>query len=72
MDAWGIEGCEQNRDWIIEQLKANAEKYSWLETIKIAAQNLINPFAVSLAMSGDFYSAIVDSAIQRAKERGVT
>lgn len=72
MDAWGIDGCEQNRDWIIEKLKSNAEKYSWLETIKIAAQNLINPFAVSLAMSGDFYSAIVDAAIQRAKERGVT
>jgi hypothetical protein len=24
MNQWGVEGCEQNREWIVQQLESNA------------------------------------------------
>ena len=67
MDQLGVEGCEQNRDWIVSQLEANAAKWSWLETLKIAASNVTNPLALSLAFRGNIYHALLDEAIARKK-----
>lgn len=71
MDSWGIEGCEQNRDWIVQQMEANAAKWSWLEKLQIAATNAVNPLALSLAFRGNVYHALLDEAIQRAKAHKV-
>lgn len=69
MDQLGVDGCEQQRDWIVSQLEANAAKWSWLETLKIAANNVTNPLALSLAFRGSIYHALLDEAIARAKDR---
>lgn len=68
MNEFGIDGCERKKDWIISELKANAEKYSWIETLTIAAQNITNPFAISLVLSGDLYESLFDAAMTKAKE----
>jgi len=67
MDAWRIDGCEQNRDWIVQQLEANAAKWSWLEKLQIAASNAVNPLALSIAFRGNIYHALLDEAIQRSR-----
>ena len=67
MNAWGVDGCEQQRDWIVSQLEANAAKWSWLETLQIAASNAVNPLALSLAFRGNIYHALLDEAIQRSR-----
>ena len=67
MNQWGVEGCEQNREWIVQQLEANSAKYSWFEKIQIAISNAVNPLALSLAFRGNVYHALLDEAIARAK-----
>lgn len=69
MDAWGIDGCEQHRDWIVQQIEANAAKWSWIEVLQIAARNAVNPLALSLAFRENVYHALLDEAIARAKSR---
>lgn len=69
MDAWGIDGCEQNREWIVQQIEANAAKWSWLEKLQIAATNAVNPLALSLAFRGNVYHALLDEAIQRFRQK---
>lgn len=69
MNELGIEGCEKQRDWIVAQLEANAAKWSWLEVLQIAASNVTNPLALSIAFRGNIYHALLDEAISRAKSR---
>lgn len=69
MDQLGVEGCEQQRQWIVQQLETNAAKWSWLEVLAIAASNAVNPLALSLAFRGNVYHALLDEAIARAKSR---
>lgn len=69
MDQLGIEGCEQQRQWIVQQLENNAAKWSWLEVLQIAASNATNPLALSIAFRGNIYHALLDEAISRAKSR---
>lgn len=69
MDKLGVNGCELNRDWIVSQLEANAAKWSWLETLQIAASNALNPLALAIAFRGNIYHALLDEAIARAKAK---
>lgn len=69
MDELGVLGCEMQRDWIVQQLEANAAKWSWLEVLQIAASNVANPLALSIAFRGNIYHALLDEAISRAKAR---
>lgn len=69
MNELGVEGCEQQREWIVQQLEGNAAKWSWLEVLQIAASNAVNPLALSLAFRGNIYHALLDEAIARAKAR---
>lgn len=74
MDRWGIDGCEQpqNRQWIIEQLQANAAKYSWGETLSAAAGVVANPRQWLTAMRLNPLSmaeSLLDEALRRAKAK---
>lgn len=71
MNELGIEGCERQRDWIVQQLEANAAKWSWLEKLQIAASNVTNPLALAIAFRGNIYHALLDEAIARAKRQHV-
>lgn len=68
MNELGVEGCEKQRDWIVQQLEANAVKWSWLEKLQIAASNVTNPLALSLAFRGNVYHALLDIAIDRYRQ----
>lgn len=69
MDELGVQGCEKQRDWIVQQLEANAAKWSWLEVLQIAAANVTNPLALSIAFRGNIYHALLDEAIARASRQ---
>jgi hypothetical protein len=74
MDYWGIDGCEQpqNRQWIIEQLQANAAKYSWGETLSAAASVVVNPSQWLTALRLNPLSmaeSLLDEALRRAKAK---
>lgn len=71
MDELGIDGCELQREWIVQQLEANAAKWSWLEKLQIAANNVTNPLALSIAFRGNTYHALLDEAIARAKAKAI-
>lgn len=65
----GVQGCEMQREWIVQQLEANAAKWSWLEVLQIAASNVANPLALAIAFRGNIYHALLDEAIERARAR---
>lgn len=69
MNEWDIDGCEQNREYIVSELKCNAEKYSLTEKVLATIRNIHKPFAISLAISGDVYNSVLDEAIRRTKEK---
>lgn len=69
MNELGVEGCERQREWIVQKLEANAAKWSWLEVLQIAASNATNPLALSIAFRGNIYHALLDEAIARSKSR---
>lgn len=69
MDQLGVDGCEQQRDWIVKQLEANAAKWSWSELIQILAGNVTDPLALAIAFRGNIYHALLDKAIARAKSK---
>lgn len=69
MNELGVEGCERQREWIVQKLEANAAKYSWLEVLQVAASNAKNPMALAIAFRGNIYHALLDEAIARAKAR---
>lgn len=69
MNELGADGCEESRDEIIKELACNGRKYSWLETLKIAATNMNSPMAISFGMSGNVYGAMLDEAIRRTRQK---
>ena len=68
MNKWGIEGCETNRKSILNQLRINGRRYSWSEKIKVALKILRTPLIVSLSMTGDVYTTLLDEALRRCRE----
>ena len=69
MNTLGIEGCESKREELKKELACNGHKYSWLETLKIAATNMSNPMAIAFGISGDVYGAMLDEAIRRTRQK---
>ena len=73
MDAWGVEGCSlpENHAWIVDRLTANAEKYSWRDTITAATNLASHPslwsahFLIRMAVGG-WIDALIEEAIRRA------
>jgi glycosyltransferase involved in cell wall biosynthesis len=75
MDIWGVEGCRnpENFTWILSQVDKNAEKWSWAETLKIAAANLSKPGAWKLAWRlnpMELHKSLIEEAIRRFEEKG--
>ena len=74
MDRWGIAGCEEpkNRQWIIDQLQANAAKYSWSEAIYASAYIVLHPSQWLTALRLNPVSiaqSLLDEAIRRTKAK---
>jgi len=74
MDQWGVNGCRQkkNFDWIVERVKENARKYSWLETIIAATKAMSHPSEWADMLSVPFSSippSLVYIAIERARKK---
>jgi hypothetical protein len=74
MDRWGLHNCElpQNRQWIIEQLQANAAKYSWAEKIYTSAYVVLHPSQWRTALRLNPLSmaeSLLDEALRRAKAK---
>lgn len=73
MNRWGVEGCRmpENYAWIVDQIKANAAKYSWRETIVAAGNMMLHPslwsawFLIRMSIDG-WIEALVNEAIRRA------
>jgi hypothetical protein len=63
MNAWGIDGCEANRDAIIEWLQQSAAEQGWIDKAKAGTALLTK----SWFRSSDAYNSILDEALRRAK-----
>lgn len=65
MDVWGVDGCRAHFDEIVEHLRLNAEKYSFLQHVKAAA------LAVAAGLFGrinpvDPFPGLVEEVLRRA------
>lgn len=65
MNRWGIEGCRENRAWIIARMKDNYKKYSTWEAIK-AAVHAKRSGLLKQIKKMDPFGSLVDLAIERA------
>jgi hypothetical protein len=64
MNAWGIDGCRDHREDIVEWLKEAYTHATWLETIRAGWRGLwvVNPL--------EPFGSLVDEAIRRAEAKG--
>jgi len=67
MDAWGVEGCSlpKNHAWIVEQIRANAAKWTWAEKLGIAMRAATSELMLVIDPL-DVYGSLVNEAIRRA------
>jgi hypothetical protein len=64
MNAWGIDGCKEHRQEIIDRLREAASEASWSQTFT-AASGLLSK---SWFLIFDPYGSIVDESIRRAEK----
>lgn len=69
MDRWGPEGCRQNTDVILEQLRARQKELGWLEWFKTAAHAALQGLAGKVDWS-DPAPGLLAEAIRRAEAKG--
>jgi len=70
MDVWGVAGCRDNREKIIEQIKANADKWGWTQKLANYAKAGFNAVWSGLVFKLnplDPIPGMVDVAIDRAE-----
>ncbi len=68
MDDWGVAGCKQNRDQIVEWMREGQTRWGWKEKLTAAA----NAVKIGLAFKLnplDPFPSLVDEAISRAEEK---
>jgi hypothetical protein len=75
MDYWGVEGCRlpDRYEWILQNVKANAEKWTWAEKLRIAASAATTAAGWKLAWKINplkLEESLIDEAIRRAEEKG--
>ena len=75
MDYWGVEGCRlpDRYEWILQNVKANAEKWTWAEKLRIAASAATTSAGWKLAWKINplkLEESLIDEAIRRAEEKG--
>lgn len=66
MDLWGVAGCREHFDEIVERLRMNAEKYTLWEQFKAAGRALQTGLAFHLNPL-DPFPGLVKEAIRRAE-----
>lgn len=66
MDGWGIEGCRQNREAILERLRQRYKETSWKTALNAAFQSVVtgNVFGMDVLHPIEW---LVDEAIRRAE-----
>ena len=65
MDHWGVAGCRENRDTIVEWMRAGQDKWGWTEKLRAAANAVTTGLAFQLDW-GDPFPSLIDEAIRRA------
>jgi len=68
MNKWGIEGCRQNREAIINWLREEEKKRGWGEKLKAGVLTITTGLVASISPT-DSLGSLVDLAIQRAEDR---
>ncbi len=66
MDGWGIEGCRQNREAILERLRQRYKETSWKTALNAAFQSVVtwNVFGIDVLHPIEW---LVDEAVRRAE-----
>lgn len=67
MNRWGVDGCRDNRDYIIEQLTKRMDELGMGERLVIAARGVATGLAFKLDLA-DVVGSLVDEAIRRAEQ----
>lgn len=68
MNDWGVDGCLQNRDTIIEWLKSGQVRWGWRDKMQAAAMAVVTGLAFKLNPI-DPFPGLVDECIRLAKEK---
>ena len=69
MDMWGVSGCRQRKDEIVQKIKANAGKWGWSDKLANYPRAAWNSLVTGLALKInplDPIPGLVEVAIQRA------
>lgn len=70
MDAWGVAGCRQRRDTIIQWLRDGQGRWKWSDKLRAAGMALANGLAFKLNPL-DPYPGLVDESIRLAAAKEV-
>lgn len=65
MDAWGIEGCQQNREAILERLRQRYKETSWKTSLNAAWQTIVSGKVFEMNVLHPL-EWLVDEAVRRA------
>lgn len=65
MNIWGVEGCREHREKIVEHLRKSADKRGWLDHLNARCKAAANGLALSVNWL-DPIPSLVDLAIERA------
>jgi hypothetical protein len=68
MDRWGVAGCKQHREQIIEWLREGAPRWKWTDHLAAAAKAVITGYAFRLN-AADPFPSLVDEAIRQAEAK---
>jgi hypothetical protein len=68
MNVWGVDGCRQNRDTIIQWMRDGMQHWGWVDQLKAAAAAVRTGLAFQVNWF-DPFPDIIDQAINRAAEK---
>jgi hypothetical protein len=66
MDLWGVEGCRENRETIIEWMRAGQGRWGWKDKLAASAKAVTSGLAFKLNPL-DLFPSLIDEAIRRAE-----
>jgi hypothetical protein len=66
MNAWGVDGCRERRDEIVDWFRENQDKFGWREKLAAATAAVASGLAFRINIL-DQFGSIVDEAIRRAE-----
>ncbi|GIW60111.1 MAG: hypothetical protein KatS3mg087_1177 [Patescibacteria group bacterium] len=70
MDIWGVEGCEENFDTIVQWLREGKDRWGWTSKISAGLKLLFKDPILALKLDpADPFPGLVRAAIDRAKKQ---